>query len=138
MTLDRSELVAIRDYTPADRNFVFSTLLRGIYYGGFFYGEMNKATFMEHYHNILEQLIPNTKITVACDKSDPDVIYSYCVTNPSGTVVHWVFTKAAWRGIGLAKSLVPLTVESVSHLSKQGLSILRKFPNIEFNPFNVT
>lgn len=134
--LNKSDLVAIREYTPDDRNFVFATFLRGIYYGGFFYGEMKKATFMEKYHQILENLIKISSIRIACDKTDPSVIYSFVMTNPSETVIHFAFTKAAWRGIGLAKSLTPLTIESASHLTKQGLSILRKY-NLEFDPFAI-
>lgn len=136
--LNKSELVTIRDYTPEDKNFVYATLLRGIFYGGFFYGEMKKSTFMLRYHEVLDKLIPVSKIKIVCDRTDPDVIYSYCITNQDGTVVHFVFTKAAWRGIGLAKSIIPLTVEACSHLTKQGLSILRKYPAIEFNPFRLT
>lgn len=128
----------IRDYTSDDRNFILATFLRGLFYGGFFWNEIPKSIFMLSYHAILEKLIPASKIRVVCDRTDPTVIYSYVVTNQDETVLHWAFTKAAWRGIGLAKSIVPITIESCSHLTNQGRSILRAHPGVVFNPFNVT
>ena len=137
MSLDKADLILIRPYNADDRNFILATFLRGLYYGGFFYSEMEKSTFMKNYHPIAEKLITISKITVACDKTAPDVIYSYIMINPSETAVHFTFTKAAWRKIGLAKSLVPLSIETVSHLTKQGLSILRKYPTLKFDPFTL-
>ncbi len=137
MTLDKSDLVVIRDYTPDDRNFILATFLRGLFHGGFFWNEMPKPVFMLNYHAVLDKLLPNSKIRLACDKTDPSVIYSYVITNKDETVLHWAFTKAAWRNIGLAKSLTPVSIESVSHLTNQGRSILRKYPTLIFDPFSV-
>jgi hypothetical protein len=72
---------------------------------------------------------------VACLKEDPDVILGYSVTD--GTRIHWVHLKAAWRGIGLARSLIPKNADSASHMTKIGLAITKKYPQIKFRPFSL-
>jgi hypothetical protein len=137
MTIEKSQLVAVRDYEISDKNFVMATFLRGLYYGGYFWGEIPKDVFMQNYHFVLERLLesPNIKIKIACLKDDREVILGYSVLNKEETILHWVFTKSAWRNIGIAKSLLPKSILAVTHLSKSGLSILRKHETVHFNPF---
>lgn len=137
--MNKSELVAIRDYLESDKNFIFSTWLRGLYHGDSWFSEIPKDIFMKHYHKFIEYLLnhANTTVKVACLKDDPEVILGYAVLNKEDTLLHWVFCKSAWRNIGIAKSLVSQSVNTVTHLTKIGLSIKRKRPNIVFNPFAI-
>lgn len=142
-TIDKKELISIRDYRATDHNFIMSTLLRGLYYGDSWFSLIPKNIFMTCYHPIAERLIKNPQATikVACLRDDPEVIlaYSVCRTTVLGdqpvTVLDWVFTKSSWRNIGLAKDLVPSKVHAVSHLTKTGKSLLPKLGAI-FNPFS--
>lgn len=90
---------------------------------------------MENYHKFLENLLtsPGVEIKVSCLKEDEDVILGYCVY--SNTVMHWTFTKRAWRGIGVARSLSPANLTAVTHLTDVGKKILPKLPGVYFNPF---
>lgn len=135
--MNKTELYAVRDYLPGDKNFIYASWLRGLYYGEPFFREIPKDVFMENYHRVLEAILAKQEITVkvACLKDDPEVILGYSVLSPG--VCHWVFTKAAWRGIGIAKSLVPQGTDTVSHITKVGLGILRKHSHLRFNPFVV-
>lgn len=137
MSVEKSDLVAIRYAAEEDRNFILATWLRGLYYGDTWFREVPKEIFMTEYHKILNNILasPNTKIYVACLIDDPDVILGYAVTNQAETTLSWVFVKSAWRGIGIAKGLMPKSITSVTHLTKVGLSILRKHPQVIFNPF---
>jgi GNAT superfamily N-acetyltransferase len=91
---------------------------------------------MENYHRIVEGLITQGIIKVACLKEDPDVILGYAIFSKTYPALHFVFVKSAWRGIGIARSLVPKETKVVTHLTKVGLSILKKNPTLVFNPFN--
>lgn len=138
--MDKKDLVAVRAMNANDHNFILATFLRGFYYGDSWAREINKDVFMSQYHKVVETLIasPNNIVQVACLKEDPEVILGYSIlgANTTGVTVHWVFVKSAWRGIGLAKSLIPLErVNTTTHLTKVGLSILRKHPEITYNPF---
>lgn len=137
--VNKKDLVGIRPFRLSDRNFVLATFLRGLYYGDSWFSQMNKATFMYEYHKILMHIMsnPNTEITVACLREDPETILAYSLTSKDQTTLHWVFTKKAWRGIGITKDLVPQTVTTVTHLTKTGLSIIHNKKSIEFNPFKL-
>jgi hypothetical protein len=70
---------------------------------------------------------------VACLKDDADTILGYSVIE--GKRLHWVFVKRVWRKIGIGASLVPPFIDSVSHLTEIGKSILEKQKGVIFNPF---
>ncbi len=129
----------VRDFIAADENFIFASWLRGLYYGNTWFREINKDIFMSNYHRALESCLqaPSVTIKVACLKDDPEVILGYAVLGANDTL-HWVFVKSNWRGLGIAKALVPNNIKCVSHLTKSGLSILRRHPGVQFNPFNLT
>lgn len=134
-----AELVALREGTPGDTNFILATWLRGLYYGDTWFSEIPKHTFMTKYHQVVEGILasPSTQVRIACLKDDPEVILGYAIFGQQG-VIHWVFVKKAWRGVGIATSLVPLPlVTTVTHLTKTGLGIIKKHPTIHFNPFAI-
>lgn len=137
--MNKNALVGIRDMDPKDWNFVLATFLRGLYYGDTWFKEIPKAIFMAAYHTVIERLLtkPGVYIKVACLKDDPEVILGYAILADSGNTVHWVFCKSAWRKIGIAKSLVPETAKVATHLTRVGLSLLKKRPNMVFNPFSI-
>jgi len=141
--MDKKDLVLIRNTSPNDKNFILATWLRGLYYGDSWFREMPKDIYMACYHAVLERILanPDTLVQVACLKEDPDVILGYSVLAPNvtGITLHWVFVKSAWRNIGIGKSLIPIErTNAVTHLTKSGLSILRKHPEVVFNPFLVS
>lgn len=136
---DKSTLVTVRGAEAGDIPFIFSTMLQGLYYDkdGWF-GEIPKGIFMDNYHHVIEQLLmhPSTRVAVACDPTKPDVIRGYSIYSADKPVLHWVFIKKAWRGIGIAKDLIPNNIKEVTHITQVGLSIIKKH-GIVFNPFNL-
>lgn len=134
--MQKNELVTVRGYLPEDKNFILATWLRGLYYGDSVYSNMKKQAFMENYHVVAMSVLntPQINIRVACLKEDPSVILGYAVLAATPNALHWVFVKKSWRNIGLAKDLVPKNVNVATHLTKTGLSILKK-KDWQFNPF---
>lgn len=135
--MSKSELVVIRDYIPEeDKNFIMATFLRGLYYGESLFSEVKKSVFMENYHKVGEYLLtsPKHKVKVACFKDDPSTILGYALLSADESTVHFVFCKKAWRSIGIMRMLVPKSVTTTTHLTKVGLSLIKKY-NLEFNPF---
>lgn len=133
--MDRNQLVATRGFHPDDTNFIFASWLKGLRYGNEWFNLIEADTYYANYHKIIEVILetPGVAVTVSCLKEDPSVILGYSVH--STTCLHWVFVKKAWRGIGIAKSLVPPTVTTVSHITDAGRGILKKHPEVSFNPF---
>lgn len=137
--MNKSDLIALRAYKPEDESFLYSTFLKGLYYGDSWFRLIEKDVFMKNYHRIISALLasPNTTVKIACLKEDHDTIVGYSIMNVNQKTLHYVFTKPVWRTIGVAKMLVPVTVETVTHMTKVGLGIIKKHPNLKFNPFSM-
>ena len=125
----------IRDLRPDDLNFILATWLRGLYYGCAWFSQIPKDIFMSNYRPVIEAILLNGTTRVACLKDDQDVILGYSVCGREDSVLHWTFVKSSWRGIGVARSLIPPSVKIVTHLTKIGSGFLRSHPAIVFNPF---
>jgi GNAT superfamily N-acetyltransferase len=142
MLTDKEALKAlyiVRESISDDTPFIFSTFLRGLYYGDPYFARTPKNSFMKAYHSVLEQILslPAVKVHIACLKEDPEVILGYSITGGEGTILHWVFVKSAWRGIGIAKELVPSTIKAATHTTSVGDSLLRKHRDVIFDPFDI-
>lgn len=135
--MEKIKLVAIREGLPEDRNFILATFLRGLYYGQSWFSEIPKDIFMKEYHKVAEHILakPDTQVSIACLAEDPEVILGYALTSKDGSVIHFLFVKSAWRGIGIGKSLIPSSVKYATHLTRVGLNMLRKHPTVQFQPF---
>lgn len=135
--LNKADLVSTRSANANDKNFIFATWLRGLKYGNDWYNEIDSATYFSVYHQVLEAVLakPDTKVTVSCLKDDPEVVLGYSVH--TSDKLHWIFVKKAWRSIGIAKSLIPANIKTVTHLTTVGKSILKKYPEVKFNPFGL-
>lgn len=118
-----------------DAAFIFSTWLKGLRFGNDWFGLIDSKVYFRVYHKVIENILsnPNTKVNVACLKEDPKVLLGYSVY--TGSTLSWLHVKKAWRNIGLAKDLVPNNITSVSHITSIGRSILKKHPQVIFNPF---
>lgn len=128
--MDKKSLITNREYIADDYNFILATWLRGLYYGNDWFNKIPKTTFMENYHKVIDHIIkkPNTKIAVSCLLEDPNVILGYSVYEPK--ILHWVFVKQPWRGIGIAKDLIPHDITTVTHLTRSHIKT-----EYQFNPF---
>lgn len=99
------ERIIVRDATDTDASFVFSSWLRSYSESPFARG-LRRRVFFERHHRLIEELLrrPSVTVRVAALASDPVVLLGWCAGEP-GTL-HYVYVKAAWRGIGIARRLV--------------------------------
>ena len=142
--INKEDLYTLRPYTPNDRNFIFATWLRGLYYGDSWFKEIPKNIFMANYHDALDKFMtkPGVVITIACLKDEPEVILGYSVSRQlqvQGTeigVVDWIFVKSAWRNIGIGTLLLPKQFNAFTHMTGCAKSIVKdKYNKVVFNPF---
>jgi GNAT superfamily N-acetyltransferase len=127
------EVIVTRAMLAGDESFIYSTWLRGLYYGNSFYGAIEKQIFFKSYSPVVAKLLNLATVRVACLETDPDVILGYAII--SGSTLHWCFVKQAWRRQGIAKQLLAGSeIAAVSHLTKPGDAI-RKSKQWLFNPF---
>lgn len=134
MLKELEELIEIRSYfRKEDTAIVFSSWLNGLYYGNSWFKCIPKTIFMNSYHDIVDKILnhKDTSALIAVLKEDTDVIVGYSIY--SEDKLHWVYVKPHWRKKGIAKSLIPKDVDSVTHLTKVGEAIMPK--GWVFNPF---
>lgn len=135
--LELAPIIIFREANKDDRDraFIFSTWLRGLYYGNYWFKEIPKDRFMSFYHNVIEGILnkPNVKVSCAVLKEDPDVILGYAVMERN--ILHWVFVKQAWRGLHIATKLVPDDIDTVTHMTDKARTFKPK--NVVFDPFQI-
>ena len=136
MTDDRDGYT-IRACNSSDFNFIAATFLKGLYYGDTVFSLMPKHSFMKNYKPVIEALVVKNDVWVACLKDAPEVILGYSIVSKDFTTIHWVFVKLAWRKKGIARSMLPQYPTAVTHLTAVGKSLLPKFKDCVFNPFQV-
>lgn len=135
--LYKKDLITVRDYVPADRNFILASWLRGLYYGSTWFSEIPKGIFMANYHNVLERILSHTAtvIKIACLRDEPETILGYSVYREGAGIcaLDYVFVKSRWRRIGIARDLVPVNMQYCTHLTKLGKVL--KPQGCVYNPF---
>lgn len=139
MNSEIESLTLIRDMDSGDFNLVKSAFLKGLYYGDSWFSFMPKSIFMDNYKNIADALIlsQKNKVRVVALKDEPSVILGYAILSKDDKTVHWVFVKKSWRGQGIARALLPSSIEAATHLSTVGRQLMSKLPLCVFNPFAV-
>lgn len=120
-----------------DKNFILASFLRGVYYGDSWFSQIPKSIFMDNYHKVAQVFVNSDKfvIKIACLPEDENVILGYSILSADYQGIVWVFVKSAWRNRGIGKSLVPKYPTYVTHLSKLGKDLIKKFNGCQFNPF---
>lgn len=123
----------IRSAGPDDEALIYATFLQGLYHGNGWYNKIDKTVFFANYHQVIEALLSRAVVKVVCLADEPDVVLGYAIVSPDQTALHWVFVKKAWRKMGIARQLVPSTVNTVTHLTRIGETIMPS--DWKFNPF---
>lgn len=123
----------VRGATEEDYPFIYATWLRSQYYGNSWFKQIDKDTFFNSYKLVVETRLRSSSVRVSCLSSDPEIVLGYSVTSPDDTTLHWVYVKRAWRGLGVAKELVPSTIATATSLTKIGKALLPS--EVKFNPF---
>lgn len=123
----------VRALRPEDLQFIYSTWLRGLYYGNSYYKRIKKDVYFSKYKLVLRTLLEQRPLAVKvmCLNTDEDTILGYSVSE--GDTLHWVYVKEAWRKMGVGKRLVGDNITAYSHFTNMVKNLLPK--TWEFNPF---
>lgn len=116
-----NKLITIRDARVSDQAFIFSSFLKGLYYGNEYYRQIDKDVFMRKYKEVLNHLLIKSVCKVAHTLEDEDNLVGYVIYEPG--VLHYVFVKPALRRFGVAKQLIPVDINTITHITKIGKSI---------------
>lgn len=93
--------------------------------GGYFQEGVPNRFYYYYHQKVLETIVPNSIVLVACLEESPDTILGWCCAQVVDTalIFHYVYVKGGFRKFGIAKRLVNALLESekppavfVSHL----------------------
>lgn len=102
--------VELREFEPADANFVFHTWLKS--YRRKIHSCPDKL-YYPHQQSVIARVCGDSMCLVACDRDNPAFILSYVVGEPSRgrhvdipMLVHYAFTKLSYRRLGILRALL--------------------------------
>lgn len=130
----------LREPKDSDLSFIYATWLNSYHYDSWT-KQIQKSVFFENYKLVIDEILLNSKIKIACLPIDHDIILGYLVYDEPN-ILHYCFVKNDFRQFGIANSLIAesLSVKAsitITHRTKTLLSIIRAKQNITFNPFKL-
>ena len=136
---DIKDLTAIRCYEKSDTAFIINAWLHGFKNGCEYFKLIDHSAYMDVYGTVLNKIITkdNVDIKIICLADTPEIILGFSVfeLTTAGIILHWVYVKPDWRNNGVGLRLLPENIKYCTHLTKIGKSLLKKHPEIKFNPF---
>ncbi len=120
----------------AYQNFVRSKWKRTLRHGNDYFKLSDSDAFFSNYERFINFLFarPNSVIRLAVLTEDPDVILGFSLIERDA--LHYVYVQHEQRNRGIGRSLVPVKINVITHLTKAGMSIWQnKLPDAIFNPF---
>jgi hypothetical protein len=129
------ESIVYRNVEPEDVSFIYATWLRGQRFGNDFFEAIDQDIYYSKYAAYIKTILerPDITVKVACLKDEPDIVVAFSVF--SSSCIYWCHTKAAWRGMGIQKNMIPSSIVCVNGLTKPGNSIRLK-KNWYLNPWS--
>lgn len=126
---------AIRKATEQDISFIYATWLNSYRTGSQLASDTKKSIFFDNYKQVIDQILIESEVHVACLIDDLNVIIGYSVSDLG--LLHYIFVKEAFREMGVAKSLYQW-IESptvFTHRTNSIEKILSKHAELIYNPF---
>lgn len=119
---------------------VYSRWMRSLRYGNDFFKMADSDTYYQAYERYIQVLLrkPNTLVRLAVLADDEDVVLGFSISRSSTEehILDYVHVHKDCRKLGIARKLVPNDIDTITHVTKTGLSIWgSKFSHWKFNPF---
>ena len=97
-----------RPMEQSDRAFVASTWLRDLRERSPYYRKIHPQDYNAIQTLTIDSLLDRCRTLIACDIKNPNVIYGFMTYGPMG-LIHYTYTKKAFRRLGIYSSLKTLT-----------------------------
>lgn len=116
------------------KNLIIGPMLNSLRYGNDLFKLSDKNDYYLNYGKFVESLLKRPKIVIKLAMLRDETVLGWSLTE--NLTVHYVWVKEHQRRNGIAKSLVPKSFDTISHITNKALSIwVSKFPEVRFNPW---
>lgn len=114
---------------------IYSKWLRSLKFGNDYFRLIDNDSYYKAYHQYITLLLmrPNSLLYIASLSDEPDVVLGFSLIE--NRTLHYIHVHKDNRHIGIAKSLVVKKIDAITHITKIGLQIWQKYPDVKFNPF---
>ena len=105
--MSQNNSVRLRPIIEDDTAFIFNSWLKSYRFSHFGEKITNTIYFAEH-HKVIERLIDNSKVLVACNPEEPSQVYGYIIGEEVDGifVLHFIYVKQTFRNMGVGKTLL--------------------------------
>ena len=134
------EEIVIREFRTEDIPFITNSWLTSFRDQSFFTRDIPKHIYFKCHGELASRILQrHTSLTlVAASKEDSDIIIGYLVTEKTRgyDIVHYVYVKRAFNGLGICKLLFGAAgeFEYASHLTRSGKSLIEKL-DLKYCPY---
>jgi len=133
--------IKIRLATQEDVSFIFNSWLKSYRSSPFARCIANEVYFNEH-HKVIEQIIKDNKVIVACNEKDDNQLYGYIVAgNYEGFfILHYIYVKHSFRDMGIGTELLnhfehdPTSASVYTHHTNLADKLKTKY-NMIYHPY---
>lgn len=118
------------------RALIYSAWKKSHRHGNDFMKLIVPAAYYEAYDKVINNVMgqDDAVVRLAVLSDEPDVVLGFSVSR--GTILEYVYVFKDHRRLGIGRKLLPSKVETITHLTKTGMSIWgSKFGSWKFNPF---
>lgn len=138
---DKSLPIRLRAATQEDVPFIFNSWLKS-YRQSLFARNITSTVYFSEHHKVLENLLRNSTVAIACDQNDPSTVYGYiCAGKIDGVfVLHYVYVKHSFRNLGVGKTLLNAfdhdvnTAAVYTHHTRMAEKLAAKY-NLMYHPY---
>jgi len=99
--------ISLRPANAEDVGFIFNAWLKSYKSSKFCENIPNEIYYAEH-HKIIENLLKNYNVIVACNQEDPSQLYGFICAGNTGNVftIHYAYVKYTFRKMGIGKAIL--------------------------------
>ena len=105
--MSQNNPIRLRPLIEDDLAFIFNSWLKSYRFSDLAEKITNTIYFADH-HKVIERLIEDSKVVVACNEEDPSQVYGYIVGGALDGIalLHFIYVKHTFRNMGVGKTLL--------------------------------
>ena len=131
--------LSVRAATAEDTSFIYNAWLQSYQKRSAWAKKLQPRVFFDGHHRVIESILSraSARVWIAHPSNEAAIIIGYLVMQPA--VVHWAYTKLAFRRMGVLKRLMSSAMLpedfSYTHRTFDLDDFIMKFPKSVYNPY---
>jgi hypothetical protein len=130
-------LIQIRHVQPQDISFIYSTWLKSFKHDSMLGKSLRTGVFFENYREVIDHILSESTVLIACLPEDSNVIIGYLVFQPN--IIHYAFIKESFRRLSVCRQLITNAKLDINHCEFTHLTLkitnfIQAYAGLTYNP----